>query len=102
MEHPENVEFHEDATAEADRAYLRYHEADPRVAERFREALRVAVGLIAEGPDRYADFTRHTKVIQLRKFPYHLIYQVIESKVHVVAVAHGRRRSYYWRRRLKK
>jgi plasmid stabilization system protein ParE len=96
------VEFHVDALAEADEAFLRYQAADPRVAERFRTAIRGAARLIAEGPQRYPQYSRRTRFIKLHKFPYLLVYETFDDKIHIVAVAHGRRRPHYWRRRLKK
>ena len=35
----------------------------------------------------------------VRKFPYSIIYRVFKHDVLVIAVAHGRRRPFYWLRR---
>jgi hypothetical protein len=34
------------------------------------------------------------------RFPFSLVYRVLESEVEVLAVAHGKRRPGYWRSRL--
>lgn len=36
----------------------------------------------------------------LTRFPYALIYSIVEGDVFVLAVAHGRRRPFYWQDRL--
>jgi len=102
MELPANVKMHPAAFVEADDAYEWYANADPRIANRFRDEIRAAATRIGEHPERYPLYPESSRVrwIKLRKFPYLLIYEVVGDSVHIVAVAHGRRRPYYWRRRL--
>ncbi len=46
------------------------------------------------------DFSRRRMIV--RKFPYSLIYEVAGRELVVLAVAHGRRRPSYWRKRTRK
>ncbi len=36
-----------------------------------------------------------------RRFPYILVYRLAEHRIEIIAVAHGRRRPGFWKRRLK-
>jgi hypothetical protein len=37
----------------------------------------------------------------MRRFPFSIVYYTVDDIVRVVAVAHGKRRPGYWRRRLR-
>jgi len=38
----------------------------------------------------------------LKRFPYLIVFREMDSEIQIIAVAHGRRRQGYWKRRLKK
>ena len=95
------IEFHPEATHEAVEAHQRYAKRSGKAAERFFVELQRAVDSISEFPDRYPRHTHGTRVFLMRRFPYLVIYMEQVEQVIVVAVAHGRRRPGYWKRRLK-
>jgi hypothetical protein len=45
----------------------------------------------------YEPDIRSTKV---KRFPYRVVYVVVDDSIDVIAVAHAKRRPGYWRRRL--
>lgn len=101
MELPENVEFHPRAFGELESAFDWYERINPKLAERFRDEIRAAAVKIVEAPQRWPEYSRRTQYVQLRRFPYLVVYEADESAVHVVAIAHAKRRPHYWRKRLK-
>ena len=94
------IELHPEAQAEYLEALQWYVDRSYRVGRRFqREFVRV-VELIESDPDKGQVFEGPVRFIRLRRFPYVLYYQPIDSnRVQVLAVAHGRRRPGYWHHR---
>jgi plasmid stabilization system protein ParE len=96
------VEFHPDAADEAVEMHQWYADRSEKAAERFLGELDRAIEKIGEFPDRYPKHSHGTRVYLLRRFPYLVIYKEYADLVKIVAVAHGRRKPGYWKRRLKK
>ena len=84
-------------------ADFRYYERDyPGRGHRFVEAVEAALAQIEASPERftilYEPDIRSTKV---HRFPYRVVYLVVDEVIDVIPVAHAKRRAEYWRRRLK-
>ncbi len=94
-----SVELHPDAISEAQAAYEWYAERNRSAANAFMAALDDAVNKIADSPERWPLHLHGTRNFLMRRFPYSVIYRPTNATIHVVAVAHGRSRPGYWRRR---
>lgn len=80
-------------------AFRWYRERNVLVADAFRAEILDAIDRIVVAPlSRPADDEGNRKRI-LRRFPYSVFYEVVESTVTILAVAHHRRRPGYWRAR---
>ncbi|MDA0586987.1 MAG: type II toxin-antitoxin system RelE/ParE family toxin [Planctomycetota bacterium] len=103
MDDAPDVIFDQQAAAEyrdVRRWYSR--EASPDLADDFRAEVDRGVEMIARNPARcgFYDSEQQHRWIRLRRFPYLLIYSVIdEQTVLIVAVAHVRRSPGYWKDR---
>jgi plasmid stabilization system protein ParE len=93
------LELHPAAVAEGEEAAAWYAERDPRVAARFAEELETALSRIAEAPHRWPVDLHGTRRARLTWFPYLLAYRDEPSRILVVAIAHTKRKSGYWRKR---
>ena len=93
---PDQIRFHPEADDEVVEAYHWYRARSPSAAADFRIQVDRAITLIAEAPDRPARYLHGTRRVLLRRFPFFVVYRVIDGEVEVVAVAHGRRRPGYW------
>ena len=93
------IELHPAAEAEAREAFVRYRERDTAVASRFIAALDKAIERVEDNPERWPEYLHGTQRLLVRRFPFAIIYRVIEQRVLVVAIAHQKRRPGYWRRR---
>ena len=93
------VRFHPAAVEEAAAAHRWYADRSSRAALAFAEALDVAVQQLSSHPNRWAKYLHGTRHLILQKFPYVVVYRVLDSAVEVVAVAHERRRPGYWKQR---
>ena len=93
------VEFHEDAEEEAEAAVVWYAERNVAAARAFADELKVAVTSIAEDPTRLPTLGPERFFFLMRRFPYLVVYRVLDDRVQILAVAHVSRRPGYWRNR---
>lgn len=78
-------------------AFLWYRERNRLVADAFRVEVFDTIDRVVAAPlSRPADEEDNRKRI-LRRFPYAVFYEVLDSTVTILAVAHHRRRPGYWR-----
>jgi len=66
-----------------------YEGRRPNLGRAFADAVRAAVELIAEGPERWP-LKHGTRRLVLRRFPYTIAYRVDGSEVLILAVADHR------------
>jgi len=88
------------ARAEVREAFDWYHTRSRRAAAQFLAEIDRATLLIRESPNVWATFEAGTRRCILNRFPYSIIYREVGDDLHVVAVAHHKRRPGYWRSRL--
>ncbi|MBX3228609.1 MAG: type II toxin-antitoxin system RelE/ParE family toxin [Labilithrix sp.] len=68
---------------------------------RFLAAIDVALVRIVAAPLSFPLLRPpHVRSAKVERFPYRVVFLVTGEDVRVLAVAHGRRRPGYWRRRL--
>jgi plasmid stabilization system protein ParE len=92
--------FHRLAAREYRSARDWYAARSQRVGDRFTTAVAAAVERIVKAPESCATVVGEYRYASVRGFPYALVFRQRSIDVIViVAVAHGRRRPEYWRRR---
>jgi toxin ParE1/3/4 len=96
--------FDGEALEEVDEATFYYETREEGLGEQFSESLRQCVLAIEANPHRYARVEssspgRVLRNLSLERFPYRVIYEARPEGIVVIAVAHHRRRSNYWKRR---
>jgi toxin ParE1/3/4 len=82
-----------------------YEEKRSGLGQEFLDAVEAAFVSIGENPLQFGrlETNRSTRDIRrclLKRFPYLVIFEVRGDECLVVAVAHGRRRPNFWRKRL--
>jgi toxin ParE1/3/4 len=95
------VRFAPEASAELEDAVRWYEERRHGLGLAFLAAVANAVDLVTHWPETgevVADLASNVDVrrVPVRRFPYHLAYLATEDVLHVLAVAHDRRRPAYW------
>ena len=95
--------FHPEALDEWHAASLRYEVEQRGLGVEFVEAIRAAVGVVMAAPMRWPSFTRNTRAYRLDRFPYRLVYAVLEvsDEVLIVSIMHTSRDGGYVERRLR-
>lgn len=94
------VIIHSYARTELDNAITFYEQQKPGLGLDLQSAVERAIERIQQSPQLGAHY-KATKIryYLVRRFPYIIFYAELEEAIWVIAVAHGKRRPNYWRRR---
>lgn len=95
------ADFHPGALAEAEEAQLWYENKREGLGETFAAAVERAINRITEAPHFARADGDEVRRLVLERFPYSVVYVVLDSRIVVLAVAHSRRQPGYWRHRLR-
>lgn len=98
------VRFLLEATAELEDALRWYEQRRRGLGLSFLAAVDAAIEFVARWPEAGAPVTGVGADLDIRRvrvgrFPYQLAYMRRGASVHVLAVAHDRRRPHYWHQR---
>lgn len=93
------IRFHVDARQELLQS-VRYYEGKlSGLGLAFADEVEHATSLIRNNPGIGSRVWQNYQRVLVRRFPYALVYRVLDSTVTILAVAHLRRRPNYWARR---
>jgi len=93
------LEIHPGALDEIQSAASWYSDRSESAAAAFVTELDKAIALIAEAPFRWPIAKNGARKFILNRFPFAVVYRVNESRLQILAVAHGHRRPGYWKSR---
>jgi plasmid stabilization system protein ParE len=96
------VRFLQIAQAELDDAVYYYNSESPGLGYEFLLEVLSALERIKSFPEAWHPFTENARRCRTRRFPYGIIYQILENEVLIVAVAHLHRKPEFWRERVGK
>ena len=85
------------AKADFDTAFDWYAERSHDVAIRFADAILDALERIAREPERFAMIDGFHRQGRVQRFPFRIVFRHDGEHLVVVAIAHHRRQSGYWR-----
>ncbi|PQJ27332.1 type II toxin-antitoxin system RelE/ParE family toxin [Rubritalea profundi] len=91
--------WHEEATGEFCLSAVYYESKTEGLGERFIMEVGATVARILYDPESIRVFGHGCRKMNLRRFPYSVIYTVREDRVHVVAVMAHSRKPGYWIKR---
>ncbi len=92
-------QIHPEAVLEAQAAREWYETKSHEAAAAFMAELDIAVDSIRAAPELYPPYLHGTRRYLMRRFPYLIVYRIASTAIEIVAVAHGRRRPGYWKKR---
>lgn len=91
--------IHEAAEVEINEAADFYDIESPGLGTVFIDEIQRAIGNISRHPEAYALIQGRVRRTILNKFPYSLIYSVRSNEIRILALAHQKRRPFYWHKR---
>jgi plasmid stabilization system protein ParE len=95
------IRFLDVAQEELDEAVEYYHAQLPGLGDQFLLEILSTLERISQFPNAWHPYTDNSRRCQTRRFPYGVAYQILESEILIVAVAHLHRRPNYWSDRIK-
>jgi toxin ParE2 len=90
------IRFLDVAQQEFDEAVEYYNAESPGLGDQFLLEALDALERVRRFPRAWHPYTENSRRCQTRRFPYGIIYQVLESEILVVVVAHMHRKPGYW------
>ena len=93
------LSVHETAEAEINEAADFYDIESPGLGSVFIDEIQRAIKNIVDFPDAAPLLRGRVRKRIMAKFPYSLVYSVRRDEIRVLAVAHHKRRPFYWRGR---
>jgi plasmid stabilization system protein ParE len=88
--------FHPDAETELNDGADYYAVQSPGLDRQFIAEIERSLAQIVAFPEAAAPVRERTRSKVLRGYPYSLMYSVTDSAIRVLAVAHQKRRPFYW------
>ena len=93
------LDFHPAAVCELEASADWYFERSPRAGQGFANAIEFALEDIEKNPDRFPKIDTRHRSCNVQKYPFQIIFRESKDTIHVVAVAHSKRRPGYWKKR---
>lgn len=95
------VRLLEIAQIELDESIDYYNSESAGLGDEFLVEALLVLDRIKNFPQAWHPFTDITRRCQLRRFPYGIIYQTLDTEILVIAVANLHRNPDYWKDRIK-
>ena len=90
------IEFTELAAIELDDAIQYYETEISGLGKKFLDEVLETTQLISQFPQLFSKNSEFTRRAVLRKFPYNLVYSILNDRIYIIAVAHQNRAPEYW------
>jgi plasmid stabilization system protein ParE len=94
------VDYLPGAWRDFDESFDWYAERSALAAVRFADAVDAALAKVCANPTHFRSNDGVHRECSLKKFPFRIVYRLIEDRVLVVAIAHAKRRPGFWRNRV--
>lgn len=95
------IRFLEIAQIELDETIEYYNSESSGLGDSFLLEAINTIERIRRFPDAWHPFSNVTRRCQLRRFPYGIIYQILNTEILIVAVANLHMKPDYWQTRIK-
>jgi plasmid stabilization system protein ParE len=92
--------FHPEARDELNQAVDFYEGRQSTLGVEFLEEVYSTVQRIIEFPNAFSKQSKNTRKCLVNRFPFAVIYQIKQSEIFIVAVAHLARKPGYWKERI--
>ncbi len=91
--------FHEDAESELNEASAYYEQTRRGLGTAFLSEVEQAIDTLTTSPLVGVEVEKGVRWWLVDRFPYSVLYQVRDDHIQILAIAHQRRRPFYWRGR---
>ena len=77
-----------------------YYEDEAGLGNEFITTILKTIGLIETNPTIGRLVGKRVRSVPTRRFPYSIVYEIVENQIVIVAIAHQSRRPAYWHGRV--
>ena len=88
------------ALAELDEAAHYYDQERQGLGDEFLEEIEQSISRILGFPEAWGEMSPQIRRCLTRRFPYGIVYQILDQEILIVAVMHLKRRPMYWQDRI--
>lgn len=96
-----DYDFLEPAQIELEEEVKYFNEQQESLGYEFAKEVADTITRILKYPEAWARLSKRTRRCRTSRFPYGVIYQIRGDRILIVAIAHLRRKPFYWRDRIK-
>ena len=93
------VDYLPSARRDFDESFDWYAERSTQAAIRFANAVDAALTNAATNPEQFAAVDEVCRACPVKRFPFRIIFRIVENRVLVVAIAHAKRHPGFWKDR---
>ena len=93
--------FHPAAKLELNEAVDYYEECKSGLGIEFAKEVYSTIYRIIQYPQAWFRLSKNTRRCLTNRFPYGVIYQILDNKIYIIAVMHLNRKPDYWKKRIK-
>ena len=93
--------FHPAAKLELNDAVDYYEECKSGLGIEFAKEVYSTIYRIIQYPQAWFRLSKNTRRCLTNRFPYGVIYQILDNKIYIIAVMHLNRKPDYWKKRIK-
>jgi plasmid stabilization system protein ParE len=94
------INFHPDAQKEFKEAALWYNHQRVGLGREFFDEVNSNIALIANDPKIWPEYIHHFHRLIVKRFPFNIIYRVQPNCIEIIAIAHNKRKPFYWKNRI--
>jgi plasmid stabilization system protein ParE len=91
--------FHPDAELELNIAIDYYEECQKHLGLEFAQEIYVTIHRIIDFPNAWQSMTSKTRRCLTNRFPFGVIYQILDNEIIIIAIMHQNQKPFYWKNR---
>ena len=95
-----SIEISDEAEIDFDKSYEYYYEDSPKVADIFFKRINLSLENVKQNPDSFSIVYKNVRKYVVKKFPFVIYYQIVDSIIRVIAVFHTSRNPEIWNDRI--
>jgi plasmid stabilization system protein ParE len=94
------LRFHPEAAIELKEAIFYYEERQAGLGKQLSLEIKSTVQLITAHSQAWTMIEHNIRRILVRRFPYGVLYSVVNDEIYILAVMHLNRKPNYWKNRM--
>ena len=92
--------FHPEAKIELNESVTYYENCQSGLGLEFLKEVYVAIQRILAYPLGWTSLSANTRRCLTNRFPYGIIYQILDDKIYIIAIMHLNRKPFYYKERI--